>query len=448
MVRHRSVRVAVSVVLVVVLGSACTPLPLRDLVGTVGAGSALVPCSEAGTLVQITADSHLDPSCVYTRGFEITASNVVFDCRGARIDDVARSRGRGIHIVAPADQVLENVTVRNCEVSGFLNNVRVTREGFKDLVPGSDYDHPFSDIVIENSRLWDSRGSGVFVNGYVTGVTLRLLDIRRSGSVGIYLEAGSRDNVVEHNTIRDNGFGDVDPVNGIPFDFDGTEVRLLQTGREGIAVDGSRSNRIAHNTIVGNSAGGIFLYKNCGEFATTEPAQWWTRHYGAEDNVIEHNLIADEPNGIWVGSRMAENQYFMDCSDPAYGEGPLRRLHLDQAGRNTLRHNVLVRTGNAIRIEDDRTLVEGNVIADDDPAARGILVGTKERTALLGQPVDGTTIRGNTVSIPGPESYAWIHDHTGTTFEGNLAGGAPSTLSPGTQPVVNPFLFVVRLWVP
>ena len=163
---------------------------------------------------------------------------------------------------------------------------------------GSEYDAPFSDIVIENSRLYSSRGSGVFVNAFVTDVTLRNLEIANSGGVGIYLEAGSKDNVVEHNTIRNNGFGDVDPVNGVPFDLGGgVQVRVLQTGREGIAIDGSRNNRIAGNIIHSNAAGGIFLYKNCGEYATQKPNQWWQRNYGADGNLLEGNVIAQRARG-------------------------------------------------------------------------------------------------------------------------------------------------------
>jgi polygalacturonase len=96
---------------------------------------------------------------------------------------------------------LSNILVRNCYVEGFLNNVRITREGFRDLAEGVEYDHAFSNIVVEDSTFVNSRGVGVFVDGYVTDVTLRNLHIEGSGSTGIYLEAGSKDNVVENNVI-------------------------------------------------------------------------------------------------------------------------------------------------------------------------------------------------------------------------------------------------------
>ncbi len=453
MLIRRGRRVVVSLLVVGLATTACTPLalPLGDTpIGTPSASSTLIGCDRAVETVQITSDAHLDPACTYTGGVEITASNVVFDCRGAHITDVEGSHGRGISVSANSHTSLDHITVRNCIVSGFLNNVRVSREGFKALPAGSEYEAPFSDIVIENSRLYSSRGSGVFVNAFVTDVTLRNLEIANSGGVGIYLEAGSKDNVVEHNTIRNNGFGDVDPVNGIPFDLGGgVQVRVLQTGREGIAIDGSRNNRVAGNFIHSNAAGGIFLYKNCGEYATQKPNQWWQRNYGADGNVLEGNTVANEPEGIWVGSRMAEDQYFMDCSDPAYESGPLHRIHLDYARNNALRNNTLTQVGNAVRVEDNGTTVEGNRISSNDPAARGVLIGTKWRTQVLAQPVDTTSISGNTVTIPNPAAaYGWVHGHTNTAFGPNLVNGTPATLTAGTQPTINAWLFVVRVWVP
>lgn len=428
----------------------CMPLlPLGpEPVGVVDPGSTLIGCERAEEHVVVSADAHLDPACTYTGGFEVVASGTTFDCRGAHVDDPTGTRPQGVHVHAPSNVVLADITVRNCIISGFLNNVRVSRDGFKDLVQGQDYEHLFARIAVENNRLLRSRGSGLFVNGFVTGVTIQDNEIALGGGVGIYLEASSRDNVVRRNTIHTNGFGDVDPVNGVPEVVGGTTVRVLRTGREGIAIDGSRNNVVADNTIYSNAAGGIFLYKNCGEFATERPGQWWERWYGADGNLIEGNRIGDEKEGIWVGSRMAEDQYFMDCSDAAYAEGPLHRLHVDEARGNTLRANTILETGNAIRVEDDETTVEANQI-QSHTGGRGILVGTKHRTELLGHPVTGSVIRDNRVEGPaGFESYGWIHGHEGTVFAGNEANGVPATLAAGTQPLINPWRFVIRVWMP
>src|SRR5574338_11439 len=105
-------------------------------------GSQLIDCSQADTRVDITVSSHLDPACTWTRGVRILASDVTLDCQGARL--YGPDRQRGIEISAPTDTALANITVRNCHVEGFLNNIRVTRDGFRDLAPGVEYDHAFS----------------------------------------------------------------------------------------------------------------------------------------------------------------------------------------------------------------------------------------------------------------------------------------------------------------
>lgn len=443
------------VLLVAVMG--CPPRSgervLSNLVGTPAANSVPIGCDRAGETLVLTTSAHLDPSCTFTGGVEIRASDVVLDCRGARIEDVAGTRGRGIVVAAPSTVALANVTVRNCIVAGFLNNVRITREGFRTLVEGTEYQNAFENIVIENSHLYSSRGSGVFVDAYVTGVTLRDLDIADSGSVGVYLEAGSKGNVVARNTLRGNGFGDVVPE-GVPFVLNGVEFRYRSTGREAIAVDGSRDNVIEDNWIEGSSAGGIFLYKNCGEDATARPNQWWPRRYGADGNRIERNVIRNEENGVWIGSRMAENQRFMDCSDPAYVANGFVRIHRDFAANNLVADNLFVDVTWGVRIEDDGNRVERNLFHSERQQAQAVLVGTRSRTDVLGEPVAGSVIADNHALISGnDEPYRWIHGQVGTVFHGNLSHvesveqPVAAILVPGTQPPIHPFLFVIELWL-
>lgn len=431
-------------VAVVLATASCRPVPWPLLPGP-SVGSVLIGCDQAGTAITITVSSHLDPACTYTKGLTITASDVVLDCRGAHIHDAAGNRSRGVAVTMANDAPLHDVTIRNCEISGFTNTIRVTKPDFRTLPPGDEYAHPSHGIVIEHNRLHDSRGSGIFVDAYVTGVTIRDTDITGAGSVGIYLEAGSKDNVIEGNTIIANGFGDV-AAEGIPFSLAGLDYRYLSTGREGIAVDGSRDNVIRGNHLAANSAGGIFVYKNCGEFVTERPDSWWTRPYGPTGNLIEGNVITDQRNGIWIGSRQAENQYFMDCSDEPYAALDFQTLYRDFATDNVVRGNTVENVQYGIRVEDHRTTVDGNRFAAGDADDVAVLVGTQWLT-LLGEPVDGTVVTGNESTIPGATSpFQWIHGHTGTSEAANLSGGAPSPLVEGTQPDIDPFLFVWSFW--
>jgi len=421
------------------------PLALAASLAVAAAGPApalepesqLVGCDQADTRVTIAVSSHLDPSCTWTRGVEIVASGVTLDCQGAHI--AAPDRRYGVSIVAPSDVALSDVTVRNCHIEGFLNNVHIEREGFRELAEGEEYEHAFSNILVEDSTSLSSRGVGIFVDGYVTGVTLRNLHVEGSGSAGIYLEHGSKDNVVEHSTIVNNGYGENSP-SGQLFEFLGASFWFWGSGREGIAIDGSRFNRVADNVFSGNSSGGILLYKNCGEFVNQRPERWWHRRYGADGNWIERNHFAGEDNGVWIASRMGENTLPMDCSDPQYLPGVV----LDYAADDVVRENVFEDVTFGVRVEDDGAVVADNVFTSSDPAHQAVVIGTRFRTDALGQPVDGTAITGNQAAIAGSASpYRWIHGHAGTTFAGNRSHGRVAGLCEGEQPPIGPFVFVV-----
>jgi parallel beta-helix repeat protein len=427
--------------------------------GGVAAGGPLVPpgrptagpadvvgCDRAGEHLVLTVSAVLDPGCVYTGGIEITASGVSLDCRGATVRDVDGEGGArvGILVTGPASRALHDVTVRNCRVEGFLNGVRITREGFRSLPEGAEYADAHHDIVVEDSEVRDARGVGVFVDAYVTRVTLRRLVVEGAGSAGVYLEAGSRDNVVRDNRIVGNGFRQNGPAGQHVELGGGLGVWFWGVGREGIAVDGSTGNRIVGNHLEGNAAGGVFLYKNCGEYVHQRPEVWWQRRQGADGNLIAGNVIVGGLAGVWVGSRMGENTLPMDCSDPAYVDEPLLRVTLDRAVGNVVRGNVVRDVTYGVRVEDDDTRVEANHIGGTDPAALAVVVGTRWRTERLGRPVAGTTILANTADIAGNASpYRYVHGHVGTTFRGNLAAGRPAVLCEAPPLPAAPFIFVV-----
>lgn len=410
------------------------------LVGAIDPGSTLVGCEDANTRIIATASIHLDPSCTYTRGVSIRASDVTLDCRGAHIERApAGTDNHGIQITTPTDVALHDITVRNCDVSKFSNNLRITRAGFKDLPFGGEYDAVYADVRIENNTFHHADGSGVFVDAFVTDVEFVDNTSLSNDGVGLYLEAGSKDNLVAGNRIEDNGYGDVIPGPAY-INLGGTDIPYITTGREGIAVDGSRNNVIENNFVAGNSYGGIYLYKNCGEDSSKNGH--WVRNYGATGNLIRNNVITDGPNGVWVGSRASENQYFMDCSDTPLISNPgvLYEAFLDYATDNTIEHNRIEDMTNAIRVEADRTIVRGNSISGGE---RGVLLGTKLRTQTLSQPVANTTISANTtVGVATP--YSWVWGKGTTKFAGNLGNGGAGRLVAGTQPTINQWLFFVE----
>jgi parallel beta-helix repeat protein len=417
--------------LLVVFGVHASPADAVD------PASQLITCDQAGERVEITVSSHLDPSCTWTRGVEILASNVTLDCQNAHI--AAPDRRYGVYIHADTDTPLSNIVVRNCYVEGFLNNFHIEREGFRQLAEGVEYVNGFSNITIEDSTSMNSRGVGVFVNGYVEGVTIRNMHIEGASSTGIYLEAGSKNGVVENNTIINNGFGENGPAGG-PRTVAGIDVWYWGTGREGLAIDGSRFNVVRNNTFQSNTAGGIFLYKNCGEYPESRPERWFHRRYGADGNVIENNTFINEDNGVWIGSRMSENTFPMECSDPQYTPN----YALDYADDNVVRNNTFQNVTFGVRVEDDDAEVIDNEFASADAIDEAIVIGTHQRTTVLSQPVNGTVIAGNVANIVGsPNPYRWIWGHTGTVFEDNQSLGREVGLCEGVQPPQGPFVMTV-----
>jgi parallel beta-helix repeat protein len=437
---HRAVRVATAAAAagVVVAGLvACEPLPPP------AEGSTLLGCDRAGERLVVTESSHLDPACTYTLGLDVTASGVTLDCQGAVVRSAAGAGGVGIRVASPVDVPLSDVTVRNCHVEGFLNSLRVTRDGFRALPEGVEYENGTSDVVVERSSFQGSRGVGIFVDGYVEGVTIRDNRVEGAGSSGIYLETGSRRSLVEGNVLRANGYRENGP-GGQAFSFEGVDLWFWGIGREGLSVDGSYGNTIRDNAFLENSAGGIFLYKNCGEYPD-RPA-YFERRYPSEDNLIEGNTFLGGTNGVWVGSRMGENTLPMDCTDPAYIDEPLRRVVLDRAADNTVRSNRFVDVTYGIRVEDDGNRVEANTFEGASPDRHAVIVGTPLRTAVLGRPVSATTLVDNTSTIAGnTHPYRWVSGQVGTVESGNTANGAPAPLCEGVEPPRSLFIFVVAV---
>lgn len=440
--RRRSVVVTV-VVALGLIGSlvACEPLPPPQP----DAGSALIPCSQADQRVVITASSHLDPSCTYTQGIEITASHVTLDCVNGLIKSAEGADGVGILVHVPTDVDLTDVTIKRCQVEGFVNTIKVTRDGFRDLADGEEFVHSTSDIVVEDSQLRGSRGVGMYVDGYVSDVTIRRNLITGTGSSGIYLETGSKQNHVEGNAIIDNGYRE-NGAGGTPFTFGGVNLWFWGVGREGISVDGSYENTISGNVFSGNSAGGLFLYKNCGEYP--DSGRYFERRDPAADNLIEHNVFIGGRNGVWVASRMGENTLPMECTDPAYVDQPALRVVLDRAPDNTVRENEFRDVTYGVRVEDDGTTVEGNTFSGSGPDRHAIIVGTPWRTSVLGEPVSGTVLRGNTSTIAGNANpYRWVNGEVDSTLVGNTALGEPVGWCEGQPPPRQVFVMVIAVAV-
>lgn len=444
--RPTGARRAVVVAMVVAVGlsgAAAVGGVLAPAAGAVGSRWTVVPCSGSTAPMTVSVDTQLTPGCDYPAPVDVVSSDVVLDCRGATIDGTGRN-GVGIEVSTPDDVDLTGVTIRNCNVTGFLDGIRVTRIGFGSLAAGTQYDHQLSGTRIVDTTVSGARGVGIYVDGYVTHTTLRHDMITGNGSSGVYLEQGTRYDIVKDDQFLSNGFRENGP-GGTITSFDGQQFEFWGIGREGLSVDGSRDNVISSNLFEGNSAGGIFLYRNCGQYADQDPADWFPRYYGADDNTITRNTFEGGTEGVWVASRMAENVLPMDCSQTPYDSGPLSQYDLDEATGNSIRHNTFDDVTYGVRVEDDGNTVTANTFDGGDATHYAVVVGTPERTAVLEQPVTGTVVTHNRSTIPDPSPYRWVDGQTGTNYKDNQVDGSATGWCQSADLPRGPFIFVIAV---
>ena len=142
-------------------------------------------------------------------------------------------------------------------------------------------------------------------------------------------------------SLFDNGYNENGP-DGQPFTFAGIDFWFWGIGREGISVDGSYDNTIVGNVFAGNSAGGLFLYKNCGEYPD-RPAYFERRVPVGRTTSSRATCSSAASTGCGSGHGWARTRCPMDCTDPAYIDEPLRRVVLDRANDNVVRDNHVLR---------------------------------------------------------------------------------------------------------
>lgn len=420
---------------------------------------ALTPKNPKAQICQLPGDIAgtvtLSDRCVYSSPVKIQRSDTVLDCQGAVFTGFS---DRAITIASG----LQNVVVRNC---------RFERTG-GILIQGPDLSSPSEDrdaarsrssqnIVLQNLTITGSTMTGVFFDHFVVGATLEASLIERTTTAGVYLEFGSQRNIIRGNIIRDNGH---ETSGGLP--------RLALTRREGLAVDASAFNLIENNRFSGNAVGGIFLYKNCQEFHSSEPDQL-PRSQHAHSNVISNNVFQDMPLGIWIAARQSRDLATWDCGDASPYDNPValsqvqknrpkspsdellaHRFNMefvtglftpkdkavgspfrnavsiwpDFAERTQVIGNRFERLKTGVRIEDDQSIIQENVFVGD---FEYLYLGSAFRSQILGRPVNGTRIVGNSYLSKRRNAFernsTFIEgEHTNTSYvPGGLACTAP-----------------------
>ncbi len=293
-----------------------------------------------------------------------------------------------------------------------------------------------------------SRGVGVYVDGYVSDVTIRRSEVSGAGASGIYL--GDRvqgEPIVEGNLIVDNGYIENGPGRPATFTFGGIDLWFWGIGREGLSIDGSYENTIVGNIFTGNSAGGIFLYKNCGEYPDRDPATS-SAATTSDGNLIEGNrFVGGRQRGV---GRLPHGREHL-----AHGvHGPGLRRRARPAGRARPRRgqrgaratpSTTSPTASGSRTTAPRSRPTPSPAHAARPPRRDHRHAPPHRGA--GPPVAGDHPAGQRLDHRRqPRPLPWVHGEVGTGGRGqHRPRGSPPGWCEGEPPPRQPFVMVVAV---
>lgn len=326
----------------------------------------------------LSGSVNLPAGCVYDKPLTITRSDTSLNCNGSVFD------GRNQHafglFIDSKGKPLSNVKIENCSFRNFKRTgVRITWSD-PDFKKGSNRNEIYSrtpkDITFRKIVVEGSEGVGFYIDDYVANVTLQDSVIKDSGGVGLYLEHSSKNCRIVNNTFLRNGFGS----------------SFKRHHREAIAVDSSAGNIIEGNLFEGNNAGGVFLYKNCGEHVSEGKSV--TRWQHSEHNEIRKNRFIREKVGVWIASRQSRDLTRTDCSDPPMDA--TKKYYEDFANKNIVSDNQFCGNDVAIRIEGDENRVLNNRF--DKATKVKVDVPVTKREQILKRPPRANTVTGGQVA--------------------------------------------------
>lgn len=313
-------------------------LPSGVFAGEVEGGWCDLPSRMGGEI-------KLQAGCRYDATIVISKSNTTLDCAGATLDGQG-IRNVGIQINGRGKKI-KNIKVKNCRVENFKNRgVNITSGVAKNALSKNvqeNYKVAPENIVLENIQVLAAGRGGVYFDSYVFNSVLKNSLVQGAGRVGVYLEQGTRGISVLSNTIKENG---------------------ASTRREGLAIDSSAHNVIEGNIFEGNVAGGVFIYKNCGEhFKSGKSVLRWQ---SSDFNKIVNNEFRAQPVGVWIASRQSRDLSKWGCGDQALDKQG--RFYADFANNNFVESNSFCRVGVPVRVEGDNNYVGHNKIDVGSPS--------------------------------------------------------------------------------
>ena len=313
---------------------------------------------------------YLDGTCKIM-SITINHSNVNLDCKSAIING-QNQEPNGIFINGK-EKKIKNIIVKNCKTTNHKSFGVWITAGIPKNRWSEDHNLNYSlapeNITLINISIANTKNAGVFVDSYSHNITVKNSIIKKAGDVGIYLEQSTRNNLIQGNLIANNGWGNPSNL------------------REGLAIDSSSANKVVKNTFDNNASGGIFLYKNCGEFFHSSKSVIRWQH--SEKNIIENNVFKNQKYGIWVASRQTKNLKRLQCGDNSVENKGI--YYRDYADKNTINSNTFCNNEVAIRIESNNNIIKDNKIG----LSHYILIPSKKIKEIHGFEVTGNTIDNN-----------------------------------------------------
>ncbi|MCB1637941.1 MAG: right-handed parallel beta-helix repeat-containing protein, partial [Thiothrix sp.] len=256
----------------------------------------------------------------------------------------------------------------------------VNEDSLRAVAPGN--------VQVLGTRIINTHGSGIYIYPYVTGFQLRNSRIKGTDGPGLYLDNGTRDAVIQGSVFMGNGFSSYDPDKLIR-----SPRRSDAAKREAIAIDASSGHAILNNTFRDNADGGVYLYKNCWEYAAN--ANQIPRTGGANNNRIEGNRFRNETRAVWLAERADRDLHSWGCGDPVVYEHDGAKYYRDYAQDNVVAGNRFENVHIGVQIMDNNNTVRDNVFVQTKDY--DIEVGSRIRE-YTHDPVAGNTILNNTFS--------------------------------------------------
>lgn len=374
------------------------------------------PDWKANSTVTLRQSTTLPANCSFQRvTLVIDRPNVELNCNNAVFNAMPKiERNRYGKVYTPEEAPVRygiiiqgnqsdtarvsDITIRNCQFLNYgdaitaqfnlpqstllgLRNGNILESTIQAIAP--------TRINVLNSKLVNSHLHGIFLNRYVSYLSVQHSQILGSGNSGIYLGADTEHALISHSVIEGNGFSSYDTDTRIR-----TPRRTEVSRREGIAVDASSNNRIANNTFRDNGDGGVYLYKNCWEYV--EDPYTAPHRYGSNANEIDGNNFSAEETAVWVAERADRDLADFTCGDSLLVQENSRKYYRDIAQNNLINNNTFSYNKTGVRIQDDGTLLTNNTFIDTK-SGPDIWVYSRIRQKA-GDPVKNTTIRSNTLS--------------------------------------------------